>query len=108
MIHNIPSFNSMFTDFSTRMQKEFELDCDRQRRYDSASKKIIARHLNYTDKVNSIIIRIAWSVTCWDIRRIQIAQVIADSFGKYLDTSNKNKISPSDLTKSGFGYEENL
>lgn len=108
MIHNIPSFNSMFTDFSTRMQKEFELDCDRQRHYDSASKKIIARHLNYTDKVNSIIIRIAWSVTCWDIRRIQIAQVIADSFGKYLDTSNKNKISPSDLTKSGFGYEENL
>lgn len=103
-IHDIETFDSLYRDLSSRLEKEFGYISDRQRYHDSANPKLFVRHLEHPEKVNALMLRIAWKVTCWDMRRIQIAKTLSDTFATYL----LGAIKPysDELKKKGMGYSD--
>lgn len=103
-IHDIETFDSLYKDLSNRLEKEFGYISDCQRYHDSANPKLFVRHLEYPEKVNAVMIRIAWKATCWDMRRIQIAKTLSDAFATYL-LGGINPYS-DELKKKGMGYSD--
>ena len=73
-LNDISTFDALYKAFQKLLETKYDLQSDCQRYHTNAAKNYFARHLNI--KVNAIALRIAWSVTCWDMRAIQIAQVI--------------------------------
>ena len=51
------------------------------------------------------MLRVAWSVSCWDPRRIAIAKSMAELFSKYLDTDSLDIDSP-ELKQKGEGFND--
>lgn len=103
-IHDIETFDLLYRDLSSRLEKEFGYISDRQRYHDSANPKLFVRHLEHPEKINALMLRIAWKATCWDMRRIQIAKTLSDTFATYL----LGAIKPysDELKKKGMGYSE--
>lgn len=103
-VHDIETFDSLYRDLSSRLEKEFGYISDCQRYHDSANPKLFVRHLEHPEKTNALMLRIAWKVTCWDMRRIQIAKTISDTFATYL----LGAIKPysDELKKKGMGYSD--
>lgn len=103
-IHDIETFDLLYRDLSSRLEKEFGYISDCQRYHDSANPKLFVRHLEYPEKINALMLRIAWKVTCWDMRRIQIAKTLSDAFATYL-LGGINPYS-DELKKKGMGYSD--
>lgn len=103
-IHDFETFDSLYKDLSSRLEKEFGYISDRQRYHDSANPKLFVRHLEHPEKINALMLRIAWKATCWDMRRIQIAKTLSDTFATYL-LGGANPYS-DELKKKGMGYSD--
>lgn len=103
-IHDIETFDSLYKDLSNRLEREFGYASDRQRYHDTSYPKLFVRHLEHPEKINALMLRIAWKATCWDMRRIQIAKTISDTFATYL----LGAIKPysDELKKKGMGYSD--
>lgn len=103
-IHDIETFDSLYKDLSNRLEREFGYASDRQRYHDTSYPKLFVRHLEHPEKINALMLRIAWKATCWDMRRIQIAKTISDTFSTYL----LGAIKPysEELKKKGMGYSD--
>ena len=97
-------FVDMYNDLSEQLKSEFDIDSDIQRYHDSSSSKVYIRHLKHSKSFNSFIVRIAWSVMCWDTRRILIAKMLADSISKHY----AGRIDPysEELKKKGIGFSD--
>ena len=81
-------------------ENKYQLFTDKQRYHTNASPKYFARQLE--NKVNAISLRVAWSVTCWDMRAIQLAQEFATMLNKHVNKCENPTV--ADLKKSGIGY----
>ena len=103
-IHDIETFDSLYKDLSNRLEREFGYASDRQRYHDTSYPKLFVRHLEHPEKINALMLRIAWKATCWDMRRIQIAKTLSDTFSTYL----LGAIKPysDELKKKGMGYSD--
>ena len=104
LIHDIPTFDDMYQDLLGKLKTEYGFDSDRQRYHDSSNPKIFVRHLEHPDIFNAFVVRIAWSVTCWDMRRIQVAKMLADSFAEHFDGGIKPY--SEELKIKGIGYSD--
>lgn len=105
-IHDTSRFDAMFCDLTRKIKEQYDLESDRQKFHDGVSPKNIARHIN--SNANAFTIRIAWSVTCWDYRSLQISQTMAECFNNHLAGLADVKVS-EELTKrivgKDYGYE---
>ncbi len=103
-IHDVETFDSLYKDLSSRLEKEFGYISDCQRYHDSANPKLFVRHLEHPEKTNALMLRIAWKATCWDMRRIQIAKALSDTFAAHL--LGEIKPYPEELSRKGIGYSD--
>ena len=99
-INDIDMFEDLYQDFSNLLENKYQLFTDKQRYHTNASSKFFARQLE--NKVNAISLRVAWSVTCWDMRAIQLAQEFATMLNKHVNKCENPTV--ADLKKSGIGY----
>ena len=83
-IHDFETFDSLYKDLSNRLEREFEYASDCQRYHDTSNLKLFVRHLEHPAKVNAVMLRMEWRADCWDMRRIQIAKTLSDTFATYL------------------------
>ena len=104
LIHDIPGFDAMYSDLSGRLNSEFGFDSDRQRFHDSSNPKTYIRHLEHPERINAFVLRVAWSVMCWDSRRILVAKELADSFAKHHEGGIKPY--PEELKIKGIGFSD--
>lgn len=104
LIHDIPTFDDMYQDLQGKLRTEYGFDSDKQRYHDSSNSKTYVRHLEHPDIFNAFVVRIAWSVTCWDMRRIQVAKMLADVFAEHFDGGIKPY--SEELTTKGIGYSD--
>ena len=81
-INDYTTADKVLTGLGNRLQNEFDISSDRQLYHVNTNPKIVLRRLS---DVNSISVRIAWSVMGWDPRRIAIAKAIAEEINKALD-----------------------
>ncbi|MCQ2348483.1 MAG: ion transporter, partial [Paludibacteraceae bacterium] len=80
-IEDITRFDALYKQLSTTIEQQFGLQSDCQQFHNGTSDKNIARHI---DCPNAFTIRIAWSVTCWDYRYLQIAQTMTEQVKQIL------------------------
>ena len=100
-LNDISTFDALYKEFQKLLETKYDLQSDCHRYHTNAAKNYFARHLN--TKVNAIAVRIAWSVTCWDMRAIQIAQDFAQLINQHINHCDNPDI-PALKTKD-IGYK---
>ena len=103
-IHDIETFDSLYKDLSGQLESQFGYTSDCQRYHDTSNPKLFVRHLEHPEKVNAVMIRIAWKATCWDMRRIQIAKTLSDTFATHI--IGEIKPYSEELKNKGIGYSD--
>lgn len=104
LIYDIQGFSDMYGHLIAQLKNEFGYDSDRQRYHDSANPKLYIRHLENRSKTNAFILRIAWGAMCWDVRRIQIAKLLSDTFAEHFESEMKPY--SEELKIKGIGYSD--
>ncbi len=102
MLHDTEHFEAFYQEWAHNIEEKYKLYSDKQRYHDTSKASIYNRHLDR--KVNSIILRIAWSVTCWDMRAIQIAKDMADVMNRHLEPEVEKTI-PADMKVKDIAYD---
>lgn len=95
-------FEAFYKSVSKLLSETYSLNSDKQLYHDNSNPKQFARHLN--SKPNAITLRVAWSVTCWDMRAIKIAQEIAEQINTKILGLEGNPDTP-DLKVKDIGFE---
>lgn len=73
-LNDVPRFDALYRAVEEMLTK-YNWTADRQRYYRNENPKMFARLLEH--KVNAVALRIAWKVTCWDMRAIELASKMA-------------------------------
>ncbi len=101
------AFEQMYSHLAETLRQNYGLESDKQRYHTGKSTKHITRHVDGGKTCNAFTIRIAWSVTCWDFRYLEIAKHMAQHINQHLahttnpePTELKNRIPGSD-----YGYD---
>lgn len=104
IIHDIETFDTLYKSLSSQLEKDFGYTSDCQRYHDTSYQKLYVRHLENQNKNNAFVLRIAWSVICWDASRMQIAKLLSDNFAQYIE----NEIKPysDEMKMKGIGYSD--
>ena len=83
-IMDTESFENLYQNLSGILVDKYRLESDKHRFHTGTSPKNIARKINGGVDRNAFTIRIAWSVTCWDFRYLEIAKHMAENINKHL------------------------
>ncbi len=94
-------FETFYQAFAKLLTEKYALEADKQRYHNNSTKSYFARHLE--KKVNAISLRVAWSVTCWDMRAIQIAEDLANEINRHI-LHTEHTLSP-DLKVKDIAYD---
>lgn len=105
LVNDVRKAQQLYHDFAHKIEADYQLLSDCQRYHDSTNPKIYVRHLDV--RPNAIIIRVAWSVACWDTHSFCIARLMAEVFNEHLE-ADKNKELPADLKVKDIGYDNYL
>lgn len=107
IVADIEKYKAFYEDLSQKLETTFGFKSDHQRYHNCSTKNLFARKFkdNQGSK-NNIILRIAWSVCLWDMRRIAIAKVIAETLNHHFETTQILPVD-DDLKIKCFGYIEN-
>lgn len=100
-LNDVPAFDTFYNAFSQLLTDKYQLSADRQRYHNNSVKTLFVRHLAH--KVNAISLRVAWSVTCWDMRAIQIAEDLANEINHHI-LHTEHTLSP-DLKVKDIAYD---
>ena len=103
-IHDIEKADAIFTGIESILQDDFGWKTERQMRHKSDNPKVYLRHLSSADTMNAFILRIAWSAMSRDLRRIRMAQAIADVLHSELEPDRV--IDLSELNVKNIGYSD--
>ena len=98
-------FKGLYDDATEVFANEFNFGTDFQRYHGDSSgfEKLYTNKLDRTAPLNSFTMRIAWSVTLWDSRRIAFAKKLAELFAKHIEGRAELEIDPDlKVTKSGY------
>ena len=102
------SFENMYCSLSSILIDKYNFESDKQRYHTGTSPKNIARFVDGGKVCNAFTIRIAWSVTCWDFRYLEIAKHMAENFNQYLIYKEETPISQELRTRvanKDYGYD---
>ena len=91
----------LYNALSVSLEKQYGIKTANQKYHDTSSPRIFYRKMG--QPVNGLMLRIAWSITCWDYRRIQIASTMADIIHHELDSDNP-KYRSDNLKQKTIGY----
>lgn len=96
------TFDNFYQSVSNSLSQNYELYADKQIYHSNDNPAFFARHLDH--KVNAVSLRVAWSVTCWDMRSIKIAQELAEQINKEILGLEGNPEAP-ELKSKDIGYD---
>ena len=78
------SFENLYQSLSGTLVEKYGFESDKHRFHAGTSERNIARKIDGGKDRNAFTIRIAWSVSCWDFRYLEIAKHMADNINKHL------------------------
>ena len=91
----------LFNALSVSLSERYNIKTANQKYHDTASPRNFYRKIG--KPVHGLMLRVAWSITCWDYRRIAIAATMAEVLHRELDSDNPHY--PVDnLNKKTIGY----
>lgn len=101
IMHEPEAMQQLYTSLNCRIETDYGFKSECQKVYDTSSPRNYIRHLS--QPVNALFLRLAWSLTCWDYRRIAIAATLAEIMHKELDPENAFYC-PECLKEKRIGY----
>lgn len=98
-------FKGLLDDATEVFANEFDLGTDFQRYHGDSlnGDKLYTNKLATAATLNSFTLRMAWSVSLWDSRRIAVAKRLAELFAKHIEGRNELEVDP-DLKFKKCGY----
>ena len=104
VVENMTKYKEFYLDLSQKLENEFDFKSDHQRYHNCSTKNLFARKFkDGRGSKNNIILRIAWSICLWDMRRISVAKVIAEVLNHHFE-SNVTKEYTDELKKKKSGF----
>ncbi len=91
-----------FSDFTARLKEKFDLEADNGRYHSTASSILWSRKLAIPADSSNVVVRISWSTTLWDVRRIKIAAFIAEEINRVI--LGRDLPSSPELYRKDFGF----
>jgi hypothetical protein len=95
VVKDIAAYRAFYEDAAATLKSQFALDSDHQRYHGDSSKNLFVRR--YTPGCgaeNNIVMRVAWSASLWDSRRIAIAKSIADTLNRHFESDVEKEYDP--------------
>ena len=96
------AFDAFYHSLSDILENRYSLYTDKQKYHNNSNPAFFARHLD--NKVNAVSLRVAWSVTCWDMNAVKIAKDVAECINKEILHLEGNPDVPR-LKIKAIGYE---
>lgn len=104
IMHDPETLRRLYDALGERMDTEFGIKTNRQKYHDTSSPRNYMRHLGQSGmSANALFLRVAWSVTCWDYRRISIAAAMAETIRATLIPDEAFSL-PAELKQKQTGY----
>ena len=107
LIHDKECAERLFADIETTMDADFNIKTERQQYHSTASPKLFLRHLPNIANINGLVVRMAWSCTAWDSRRMLIAKTFAEILNRSVQPNNIT-LEDTELKVKGIGYTDYL
>jgi hypothetical protein len=107
LIHDKECAERLFADIETTMDADFNIKTERQQYHSTASPKLFLRQLPNIANINGLVVRMAWSCTAWDSRRMLIAKTFADVLNRNIQP-NYITLEDTELKVKGIGYNDYL
>lgn len=76
----------LYNDLSVSLAEQYGIKTANQKYHDTASPRNYYRKIGRP--VNGLMLRVAWSIICWDYRHIAIASTMAEILHRELDSDN--------------------
>lgn len=106
VVEDVAAYRSFYEELTEELRARYNMTSDHQRYHDTSIKRLFARkYREGRGSRNNIILRVAWSACLWDMRRIAIAQTIADALNRHFESDVK-KSYPMVLHEKRSGYGE--
>lgn len=104
IVADIEKYKAFYEDLSQKLETDFGFKSDHQRYHNCSTKNLFARkYKNGHGSKNNIILRIAWSVCLWDMRRIAVARLIAEVLNRHFENDVQKEYSPElKIKQSGY------
>jgi hypothetical protein len=97
----------LFADIEKTMEADFNISTERQQYHSTASPKLFIRQLPNFNNINGLVIRLAWSCTAWNSRRMLMAKTLSDIFNRNIQPDHIPLVN-TELTTKGIGYSDYL
>ncbi len=104
-LHRTEEFEEFYRDVTAALKTDLGFDTDKQRYYNTSGPNNIMRKLQHADKVNSVTLRVKWPFVCCDLRRYELAKVLADAINRHFENGAKKRYNPK-LTVKGMGFTD--
>ena len=86
IVDDITNYKSFYQDLTQQLEEQFDMKSDHQRYHNATNQNLFARKFaEGRGSKNNIILRIAWSASLWNPRRIAIAKTIADALNRHFE-----------------------
>lgn len=103
-ISDMEKYKRFYSNFAEQMKDKFNIKTDNGKYHSYANSKIWRRIVDLEKDVNSVMLRVAWSVMLWNDNRILIAKTIADCINKYI-LDKKDLTLPEFLKIKDIGFK---
>lgn len=103
-ISDMGKYKRFYSNFAEQMKDKFNIKTDNGKYHSYANSKIWRRIVDLEKDVNSVMLRVAWSVMLWNDNRILIAKTIADCINKYI-LDKKDLTLPEFLKIKDIGFK---
>ncbi len=102
---DVESFEAVYKELDNTLANEYNHPVCRQDYYAIGAKNVCWQFHNEESAVNAFSMRIAYSITCWDIKALEIATKAAESFNRHFESKKDKGLDLSHMYKRGEGYE---
>lgn len=104
IVADMEKYKAFYEDLSQKLETDFGFKSDHQRYHNCSTKNLFARkYKNGHGSRNNILLRIAWSVCLWDMRRIDVARLIAEVLNRHFENDVQKEYSPElKIKQSGY------
>lgn len=102
-LNDIPLFETLYNDAKVMLKEQYDLESDKQLYHNNSNPAYYFRHLNV--RPNVIILRVAWAMTCWDMRAIVLARDLALMIRKHIEPERNNNPLSAELKIKDIAYD---
>lgn len=103
MLNDVPLFEALYNDAKAMLKEQYDLESDKQLYHNNYNAAHYYRHLRV--KPNVINLRVAWAMTCWDMRAIALARDLALMIRKHIEPERNGDPLSAELKVKDIAYD---